>query len=451
MRADLCILGGGAAGLSLAAGAVQMGARVVLCEPGAMGGDCLNTGCVPSKALLSAARAAAAQRQGAPGVAGRVPEVDFPAVMAQVRAAIARIAPHDSAERFRSLGVTVLRAPGRFIAPDRVAAGGEVITARRFAIATGARPFVPDLPGLAGALTSETLWDLAQLPEHLVIWGGGAMAVEMAQGFRRLGSLVTVVTRAGLLRGEDPEAVALLAASLQEEGVRIVTAAPTAAVPGGLAWPGGGATGSHLLLALGRAPRVDGLGLAAAGVAHDARGITTDDRLRTSNRRIFALGDVAGRGKLTHLAGHHAGIVLRQAILGLPARLGAPVPRAIWTDPELAQLGERAGPGDHVERLDLGALDRGVTDGARGFAKLVIRRGRVVGVTLIGPGAGEQIGLWTLALAARVRLSTVAGLILPYPSLSEQAKRLAGAYFSPRLFDNATLKLIVGAVQRLVP
>ncbi len=449
MRVDLCILGGGAAGLPLAAGAAQMGAKVALLEPGTMGGDCLNTGCVPSKALLAAAKAAESSRKGGPGVAGTPPQVDFPAVMAHVRNAIATIAPHDSVERFESLGVRVIRAHGRFTAPDRVEAG-ETITARRFAIATGAQPFVPDLPGLQ-ALTAETVWSLQDLPEHLVIWGGGAMAVELAQGFRRLGARVTIVSRAGLLRGEDPEAVALLTATLRDEGVEMIRATPTRGLPGGLEWPGGGVQGSHLLLALGRSPRTAGLGLDAAGVAFTDKGITTDTRLRTTNRRIFALGDVAGQGQLTHLAGYHAGIVLRQAVLGLPARASAPIPRAIWTEPEIAQIGRLAEPGDEVQRVDLSALDRGVTDGATGFAKLVIRKGRVMGVTLAGPGAGEQIALWSLALTARVKLSTVAGTVFPYPSLSESAKRAAGAYFSPRLFENAGVKLIVRAVQRLVP
>ena len=301
------------------------------------------------------------------------------------------------------------------------------------------------------ALTAETVWSLQDLPEHLVIWGGGAMAVELAQGFRRLGARVTIVSRAGLLRGEDPEAVALLTATLRDEGVEMIRATPTRGLPGGLEWPGGGVQGSHLLLALGRSPRTAGLGLDAAGVAFTDKGITTDTRLRTTNRRIFALGDVAGQGQLTHLAGYHAGIVLRQAVLGLPARASAPIPRAIWTEPEIAQIGRLAEPGDEVQRVDLSALDRGVTDGATGFAKLVIRKGRVMGVTLAGPGAGEQIALWSLALTARVKLSTVAGTVFPYPSLSESAKRAAGAYFSPRLFENAGVKLIVRAVQRLVP
>ena len=211
-----------------------MGARVVLLEPGAMGGDCLNTGCVPSKALIHAANIAQAQRRGGPGVAGVTPKVDFPAVMAHVRASIAKIAPHDSQERFESLGVTVIRAAGRFTGPDTVQAGGQTIKARRFAIATGARPLVPDLPGLDQALTSETIWSLTELPAHLVIWGAGAMACELAQAFRRLGSEVTMVTRSRPLRGEDPEAASLLTSLLQEEGIRILQAEPTHASKGAL-------------------------------------------------------------------------------------------------------------------------------------------------------------------------------------------------------------------------
>lgn len=450
MKTDLCILGAGSAGLSLAAGAAQMGARVVLLEPGEMGGDCLNTGCVPSKALLHAASVAAAQRRGGPGVAGVTQQVDFGAVMDHVRASIANIAPHDSQTRFESLGVQVIRARGRFTGPDTVEAGGETIRARRFAIATGARPLVPDLPGLESYLTSETIWSLKALPEHLVIWGAGAMAAELAQAFRRLGSEVTLVTRSRLLRSEEPEAAQRLAGILTAEGVKILTATPESAGPGALYWPGGGVQGSHLLLALGRRPAMD-IGLEAAGVAFTPEGITTNESLRTSNSRIFAMGDVAGRGQLTHLAGYHAGVVLRQAVLGLPARASAPIPRTVWTEPELAQVGDLAQPGDLVHSFDMAALDRGVTDQAQGLARIVIRKGRLVGVTLLGPGAGEQIGLWTLALTTKTRLSTLAGVVLPYPSLSEAGKRALGTYFSPRLFDSAIVKLIVKAVQRLVP
>jgi pyruvate/2-oxoglutarate dehydrogenase complex dihydrolipoamide dehydrogenase (E3) component len=450
MKADLCILGGGAAGLSLAAGAAQMGARTILVERGEMGGDCLNTGCVPSKALLAAAALAAAQRQGGFGIAPQAPQVDFAAVMAHVRAAIARIAPHDSVERFERLGVRVIRASGRFTGPQSLAAGGEIITARRFALATGAAPVIPDLPGLEGALTTETLWSLTTLPAHLVIWGGGAVAAELAQAFRRLGSEVTLVTRSGLLSREDPEAVAVLQAALLAEGVRILQAQPDRAVPGGLAWEGGGVQGSHLLLALGRRPRLD-FAPEAAGIAVGPQGVQSDARLRTSNPKVFALGDVAGQGQFTHLAGYQAGIVLRQAVLGLPAKVGAAIPRTVWTTPELAQIGRPAGPGDAVLRVDLASLDRGVTEGAQGFAKVVLAKGRVVGVTLIGPGAGEQIALWALVLAAKVRPATLAGLVLPYPALAEHAKRAMGNYFSPRLFENRLLKLIVRAVQRLVP
>ena len=451
MKTDLCIIGAGSAGLSLAAGAAQMGARVTLIEKGEMGGDCLNTGCVPSKALLAAASAAAAVRRGGPGVAGATPQVDFPAVMAHVRAAIATIAPHDSQERFERLGVRVIRAEARFASASTVEVAGETIAARRFVIATGARPVVPDLAGLSGALTSETIWSLTELPRHLVIWGGGAMAAELAQGFRRLGSEVTMVTRSGLLRGEDPEAAALLSRILQDEGVRIVTAQPERAAPGALYWKDGSAEGSHLLLALGRAPAVTGLGLDRAGVTVGDKGIVTDARLRTSNRKIFAIGDVAGQGQFTHLAGYHAGVVLRQAVLGLPARATAPIPQAVWTEPELARVGVTKAPGAQVQTVALSVTDRGVTDGAQGFARLVIVKGKLKGVTLIGPGAGEQIGLWTLALTARIRLSTLAGTVLPYPSLSEAGKRAAGNYFSPRLFDSAFVKHIVRAVQRLVP
>lgn len=463
---DLCIIGAGSGGLVLASGAAQLGARVTLVEGALMGGDCLNYGCVPSKALLAAAKRAQAMRQGGPGLAGVDPVIDFAAVMARVHQAIADIAPHDSQARFESLGVRVLRAWACFTGPDRVKVGDEVITARRFVIATGAHARVPDLPGLDQVpyYTNETIFTLTTLPHTLVILGAGPVAVEMAQAFARLGSNVTMVARSRVMGQDDPQAVAVVTDRLRAEGVMIVEGNPATGVHhrddaiGVTLSDGRAIAASHLLVAMGRAPAIKRLNLAAAGVAVKDGGVVVDASLRTTNRKVFAIGDVAGGPQFTHLAAYQAGLVLRQAVLGLPARSKATLPRVTYSDPELAQIGlteaqARAthGAGLTVLREDFSHMDRAITDQAtEGFLKVMIVRGRPIGVTLVGAHAGEQISLWALALAGRVKLSTLAGMVAPYPTLSEISKRAAGAYFSPRLFGSPIVKTLVRAVQRLL-
>ncbi len=463
---DLCIIGAGSGGLVLASGAVQLGARVTLIEGALMGGDCLNYGCVPSKALLAAAKRVQAVRQGGAGVGGVEPAVDFPAVMARVHEAIAQIAPHDSQERFEALGVRVLRAFARFTGPDRVEAGAETITARRFVIATGAHAIVPDLPGLDQVpfYTNETIFTLTARPQALVILGAGPVAVEMAQAFVRLGSKVTMVARSRVMGQDDPQAVAVVTDRLRAEGVTILEGCPAIAVArdgegvGVTLSDGSRLAASHLLVAMGRAPAIKRLNLAAAGVQVKDGGVVVDASLRTTNRKVFAIGDVAGGPQFTHLAAYHAGLVLRQAVLGLPARSKAALPRVTYTEPELAQIGatEAEARATHgtaltVLREDFSHMDRAITDQTTaGFIKLMIVKGRPIGVTLVGAHAGEQISLWALALAGKVKLSTIAGMVAPYPTLNEISKRAAGAYFSPRLFGSAWIKTLVRAAQRLL-
>lgn len=466
IEADLCVIGAGSGGLVLAAGAVQMGARVVLIEGHKMGGDCLNTGCVPSKALLAAAKAAEAlRRPGLPGVAAVEPVVDFAGVMGHVHATIARIAPHDSQERFEGLGVRVIRAWARFVSEREVEAGEARVTARRFAVATGSQPAVPDLPGLAEVpfLTNETLFDLTERPRHLIILGAGPIAAEMAQAFRRLGTEVTLIARRRLLPREDAAAAEVLARQLRAEGVDLREGqAVEAVLPGPVLRLADGTlvAGSHLLLATGRVPALERLGLQAAGIAWDGQGIRVDARMRTTNRRVFALGDVAGQGQYTHLAAHQAGVVLRQAVLGLPARADrAAIPRVTYTEPEVAQLGlteaearARHGAALTVLQADFDHNDRAIAEGREeGFVKVLAAAGRPVGVTVVGEGAGDLIAPWGLALGRRMKLSAVAGTVLPYPTRSEAAKRAAGAYFAPKLFANPWLKRLVRAVQKWAP
>lgn len=466
---DLCVIGAGSGGLSVAAGAAQMGARVVLIEGHRMGGDCLNYGCVPSKALLAAAKAAqAAQSRDDLGIAASEPVIDYAGAMAHVARTIRAIEPHDSEERFTGLGVRVIRAWGRFVSPSEIEAGEHRIRARRFVIATGSSPLIPQVPGLESVpyLTNETLFALRERPGHLLILGGGPIGMEMAQAHRRLGSEVTVIEAARALNREDPEAAALVTARLRREGVQIVENAAAERVggrAGAIELQVHGGTiflGTHLLVAAGRRPNLDRLNPGAAGIVVDKNGLAVNDRLRTANRRVFAIGDAAGRGQFTHLAGYHAGVVLRAALFGLPARArDTVIPRVTYTDPELAQIGPteaeaRRTHGHRLQVIRLGfeASDRALAEARHdGFIKLMVVRGRPLGITIAGPGAGEQIGLWSLMLHNRHKLAALAGTVLPYPTMNELSKRAASAYFSPKLFDNPLIKRAVRAVQSVVP
>jgi pyruvate/2-oxoglutarate dehydrogenase complex dihydrolipoamide dehydrogenase (E3) component len=465
---DICVIGAGSGGLSVAAGSVQMGARVVLIEAGEMGGDCLNAGCVPSKALIAAAKAAEAQRRGFRGVAAHDPQVDFGAVKDHVAAVIAQIAPVDSQERFEGLGCTVIRDFARFISPREVQAGDHTIRARRFVIATGSRPFVPPIQGVESTpyLTNETIFQLRDRPEHLIVIGGGPIGVEMAQAHRRLGCTVTVLEGEKVLGREDPELAAVVVGQLQAEGITLVEGQPVVRLSGGegavevTLGDGRQIKGSHILMAVGRKVTLDGMGLEAAGIDHTRKGVTVDAHLRSSNRRVYAVGDAAGGLQFTHVAGWHAGIVIRQIVLGLPAKADPrAIPRATYTQPELAQVGlteaeaqKAHGAALTVLRAEFAHNDRAIAEGkTKGLIKVMVVKGRPVGASIVGPQAGELIGFWALALGAKLKMSAIAGMVAPYPTLGEVSKRAAGAYFSPKLFDSPVVKRVVRFVQRWVP
>jgi pyruvate/2-oxoglutarate dehydrogenase complex dihydrolipoamide dehydrogenase (E3) component len=313
-------------------------------------------------------------------------------------------------------------------------------------------------------LTNETIFAQTTRPEHLMILGAGPIAVEMAQAHRRLGCRVTVIARSRPMGRDDPEAVAVVTEALRAEGVEIVQghdATRFRVVPEGVEAvlsDGTTLTASHLLVAVGRQTVTAGLNLEAAGVDYTARGITVGANLRSSNRRVYAMGDVAGGLQFTHVAGAHAGVLIRQILLALPAKAATVVPWVTFTDPELAQVGlteaeaRRTHPDVTVLRQDFQHNDRALTEARpAGFLKLMLVKGRPVGVTIVGPEAGELIGFWALALSARLKVATIAGMIAPYPTRGEISKRAAGAYFSPKLFDNPRLTWLVQMVQRWVP
>jgi len=468
IKTDILVIGAGSGGLSVAAGAVQMGAEVTLLEGHKMGGDCLNFGCVPSKALIASAKAAHARaNSGIFGVADQKPEVDYAKAKDHVHDVIAQIEPVDSQERFEGLGVRVIREFGRFISDQEVQAGDKIIAARRIVIATGSSPRIPPIPGLEDVdyLTNETLFDLRERPDHLIIIGGGAIGMEMAQAHVRLGSKVTVLEAEKALGNEDPEAAAIVIEALRKEGVQIIEGAAAShirALDGVTVETEAGAkiTGSHLLLAVGRSSNIDQLDLDKAGIATTKSGIAVDAGLRTSNRRVYAIGDVAGGLQFTHVAGYHASVIVRSILFGLPSKAKtAHIPWATYTDPELAQIGmtEAQAKKEHdinleVVRFDYEHNDRAIAERkTRGFIKVLVVKGRPVGATIVGHQAGEHANFWALVLANRLKMSQIAGMVSPYPTIGEVSKRAAGAYFSPRLFDSDLVKRVVRFVQRVIP
>ena len=469
LTADLCVIGGGAGGLSVAAGAAQMGARVVLFESGAMGGDCLNYGCVPSKSLLAAGKARTRWQQDAGfGLQSAPAQVDFEAVKAHVRQVIASIAPMDSVERFEGLGVRVIQASARFVGRRTVEGGGIEVLARRVVVATGSRPSVPPVPGLRDGpyLTNETIFDVAELPDHLLILGGGPIGLELGQAFRNLGSRVTVLEMATILAKDDPELVALLRQRLAADGIdllettqlRQVTYPAEGGVRVRIEAPDASGSrdidGSHLLVAAGRVPAIDGLDLEAGGIRHTRAGITVDRGLRANNRRVYAIGDATGPFPFTHMAGYQAGVVLRSALFRLPATVSyQAVPWVTYCDPELASVGlsEEQARAAHREirvlRWPFAENDRALAERTTdGLVKIVTAaNGRILGAGIVGPHAGELLQIWCLAIARKLKIGAVAGVILPYPTLSEAGKRAAGSFFTPRLFSER-----VGRITRLL-
>jgi pyruvate/2-oxoglutarate dehydrogenase complex dihydrolipoamide dehydrogenase (E3) component/uncharacterized membrane protein YdjX (TVP38/TMEM64 family) len=453
---NLIVIGGGAAGLVTAYIAAAVKAKVTLVESHAMGGDCLNTGCVPSKALLaSAKRAAEIRNSDALGIAAQAPKVDFPAIMARVRSVIVTIEPHDSVERYQTLGVDARIGHATLIDPwtveVRTADGTERLTTRAIALATGAKPIIPPIPGLADAphLTSVTLWDamgkLPAPPPRLTVLGGGPIGCELAQAFQRLGSQVTLVEGAPrLLAREEPEASAAVTDALKADGVDLrlgQQAEAVEAIDGGWALKVGGARIPHdaLLVAVGRTARTEGFGLEALGIPA-GRVIETNDWLETLHPNIYAVGDAAGPYQLTHAASHQAWHAAVNALFGTFKRFRVDysvMPAATYTDPEVARVGltvaeaSEKGLAVEVTSLPMARFDRALAEGATdGFVQLITQKGkdRIVGATVVGHNAGELIAPITLAMRHKLGLKKYMGTIHAYPTLAEGAKLTAGEW-----------------------
>ena len=464
---DICVIGAGSGGLSLAAGAQQMGANVVLIEKNKMGGDCLNSGCVPSKALLAAAHSAKnAKSASALGVDANI-SINGEKVFAHVQNVIKQIEPHDSQQRFEKLGVKVIRDHARFISPDEVSAGGQIIKARRFVIATGSHALIPPISGIenVNAFTNENIFELRVIPEHLIVIGGGPIGVEMAQAFCNLGAKVSLIEMATICPKDDPEMVGVLRNSLIADGVEIFEGAKVLGVinennnPAVLLIDKDGneikINGSHLLLAAGRRPNVEDMGLDIAGVETrtDAPGgIIVDEHLKTTNKKIYAIGDVIGGYQFTHVAGYHAGIVIKNALFKLPAKTNLNhVPWVTYTDPELAHAGlneadalKKFGQKIKILKSDFSDNDRARAENKTdGKIKVVVTNsGKILGATIVGPAAGELIGPWVLAMEKGLKISALAGTITPYPTLSEISKRAAGSFYTPKIYGRGVRWLV---------
>lgn len=450
---DICVIGAGSGGLSVAAAAAAFGVDVVLLERAEMGGDCLNTGCVPSKSLLSAAKAAYGVGQAAAfGIDARIDGINFAKANDHVHNVIAAIAPHDSVERFEGLGVRVIKSHGSFVSADCVVTEGYEIRARRFVVATGSKAAVPPIKGLDSVpyLTNESIFDLREAPEHLLIIGGGPIGLEMAQAHRRLGSKVTVIEGQKALGRDDPELAAIVLEQLREEGITLEEQAAVSEVEANgsnitVRWTtsdgtAGEVSGSHLLLAVGRSPNVDGMGLSEAGIEYDRKGIKVGADLRTSNRKVYAIGDVTGGLQFTHVAGYHASLVVRSILFRLPAKENRDViPWVTYTSPELGHVGltepdARNRYGDKVKVLEAAysGNDRALAEAqGKGKLKLIVGpKGKLLGADIVGPQAGEIINLLSLAVSKKMYMKDLAGFISPYPTLGELVRRAAITYYA---------------------
>jgi pyruvate/2-oxoglutarate dehydrogenase complex dihydrolipoamide dehydrogenase (E3) component len=467
---DLVILGGGVGGLIIASVAGQLGLKVTLIEKtDRLGGDCLHYGCVPSKTLIHSAKVASLMRRGAEfGLPSLATDVDLNRVMQHVADVIETIQKHDDPKRFHSYGCEVVFGRARFVDAHRVAVDGQNIAGRRFVIATGSSAAVPPVDGIEriGYLTNETVFAHGRLPTQLLVLGGGPIGVELAQAFLRLGSRVVLVQRnKRLLPKEDPDITTALQEQLVDEGMEIHTDAAAQRIrrvdDGTLELKCSGElalTGDTLLLASGRKPNIEGLDLDAAGVVHDQRGIKVDARLRTSQKHIFACGDVCGPFAFTHMAEYQAGIVISNAVFRWPKKVDySVVPWVTYTDPEVARVGlnEMQAKTQNIDyeplRFDFKDVDRALAEVAPcGHAKILIRKQRILGATLIGPHAGELLHELILAMQAKIKIGQISAAVHVYPTLAQIVRRTVNTHYAKTLFSPRTRRL-VAAINKLMP
>jgi pyruvate/2-oxoglutarate dehydrogenase complex dihydrolipoamide dehydrogenase (E3) component len=465
LQPDLCVIGGGSGGLTVAAAALSLGASVVLVERDKMGGDCLNYGCVPSKSLIASAKRAQYMRTSTSfGIAAEDPKINFGRVNEHVHGVIADIAPHDSVERFEGLGATVLQGEAKFVDPKTVKVGDQEVKARRFVIATGSRPMTPPIPGLGDIEyhTNETIFNLTRKPQHLIIVGGGPIGMEMAQAHRRLGSNVTVLEMQAPLANDDPEFTDIALKHIRREGVdiregvKVTQVAPKAKNIAVTIETKSGETeeivGSHLLLAAGRKPNVEALDLEKGKIKFDGRGVKVNKGLKSSNKRVYAIGDVAGGLQFTHVAGYHGGLVVRNALYRLPIKNDTSIiPWATYTDPEIANVGlteadarKKYGDRFKVLRWSFAENDRARAEHVEeGLLKVITTpSGRILGAGAVGKNAGELINIYALAVANKMKIGAFTKMVAPYPTQFEIAKRIAVEFYKDKV-DHPVLKFLL--------
>ena len=468
-KQDLVIIGGGPGGLVVASVVAQLGLKVTLVEQsGRLGGDCLHTGCVPSKSLIAMARMAQSAREGvACGLLSNMPDISFERAVEHVEGVIAKIQKHDDPERFREYGCDVRFGKAVFINDHEITVGDEIIRGRRFLIATGSTPSIPPIEGLAdaGYETNETIFQLRSLPARLAIIGGGPIGVELAQAFARLGSKVTVIEMAERLLGRaDAAASTALQAALEAEGITLLLSTGVTAVRRDgdsrqLQLDNDNTVEcDRLLVATGRQPSVHGLGLEQAGVEFDRGGITVDRRLRTTKRHIFAVGDVCGPYQFTHMAEYQAGIAIANIAFRIPKKTDyRVVPSVVYTDPEVAMVGMTPAEADaqgikyHVAEFPVAETDRAITDGRSiGQARILVHKGRVAGASIVGPHAGELIHELALAMQVNAKVKHISALMHAYPTYAQINRRAINSTYAS-LLTSRKVRLLVWLLNKLLP
>ncbi len=464
IQTDICVIGAGSGGLSIAAVAVQMGAKVILIEKNKMGGDCLNYGCIPSKALIKAAHIAHYIRNSSQfGIEANEPKIDMKGVEAHIKEVIAKIAPNDSIERFTQLGCHVIIGTGSFVDKTTISVGNELIKARYIVVATGSRAFIPGIPGLdiVPYYTNETIFDVTETIDHLLIIGGGPIGSEMAQSYRRLGSRISLISHSNLMPRGDQECVHIIRDQFIKEKIAIyenteITSIKKSddAIFAQISSKNGENLElqcSHILVSAGRTPVLSGLNLAKAGIKTNIRGIETNKKLRTTNKCVFAIGDCAGGPQFTHIASYHAGIIIRNILFKLPAKVNYnTLPWVTYTDPEFAHTGlneidaKKTYGKINVIKWKFSENDRAHAEReTEGIIKVITtKKGVVIGASIVGPRAGELLTPWIMAIQEKMKIGKIAGLIIPYPTLSEISKRVAGQYFTSALFSNRTRRIV---------
>ena len=464
---DICVIGAGSGGLSVASAAAQLGLNVVLIEGHKMGGDCLNYGCIPSKALIAASKSAYALTKGdAFGIRSVSPEIEFSDVKKHISRVIKKIEPHDSVERFEKLGVNVIQNYGKFISKNQVLAGDQLIVARRFVIATGSEPLIPKIKGLDKVeyYTNKNIFEISECPKHLIVIGGGPIGIEIAQAYARLGAAVTVLEARNILDNDDPEAVRVVMAQLEKDGVKIVEHQEVTYIEkdrNNIKVMTSDETiynGSHLLIAAGREPNTKHLDLDKAVVIQSNKNIKVNAFLKTSNKRVFAIGDVIGERQFTHTAEYHAGIIIKSAAFGLKSKEKKyHIPWTTYLDPEISQVGltekqacNKYGKRVTVVKVKYSNNDRAITElEPVGFVKVMVFKGRPVGATIVGKHAGELIQIWCLAISSKLKMTAISAMVSPYPTLGELNKRVSNAYLAPKVLNSSIIKRFVRIIQRL--